>query len=224
MARLDARGLPGGLATVERARALAEMAEQRVQHLGWDEIETDLLPGFGAEHPLVAATLARVVGTLYGDGGRRIQNGPAWPLDRMLGHIAALARNRRPVAGGFLDGYRDYGDPLYRLRRDLAGSGFALDDWVLEVLSDETPEPCLPGAQAFWFFVHEHYWASPDFVLRLIEPDHLWEAMMCATEQPDAESGMAPVLRRLADCADVEIAAHCRDVLSRAFPDAGPDR
>lgn len=95
---------------------LAGMAEEGVQHLGWDGIETVRLPQFETEPTLVAATLARFVGSLYEDGGRRIRKGPGWPPDRLLRHISGLCRNRRPLAGGFPDGYRDYGDPLHRPR------------------------------------------------------------------------------------------------------------
>ncbi|MDJ0820712.1 MAG: hypothetical protein QNJ09_02735 [Paracoccaceae bacterium] len=220
LAELDARGIPGGLKAITRARALVAMAEAGRQHIGWEEIETTLLPQLSSEHPMVAATLSRFLGALYAEGGRRIQGGPAWPLDRMLDHIAELPENRRPVAGGFLNGYGDFGDPLHALRND-PGVGLDLDTWVLAVLADNHPEPYLPGAQAFWFYVHEHYWASPEFVMRLIDAGHLWEALMCATEQPNETSGMEPVLRRLAACDEAEIARSARECLQRAFPEGG---
>ena len=115
-----------------------------------------------------------------------------------------------------------------KLRRTLSAleaspalAGFDLDGWVIDVLSAEE-ETYLPNAQAFWFFVHEHYFARPDFVARLIAMGRAWVALMCATEARQAVDGMQPVLERLAAERDPEIARVARDHLDRFYRSEAP--
>ncbi|WP_425073739.1 hypothetical protein [Sagittula sp. S175] len=198
LADMDRRGFGVGphLRSLDRARGFVQMAMEGAQRVSWANVEGAFLPQMAREHPLVAAAIGRFLGSIYAFPEGRFTQGVPWGLGEMLDHLAGLPANRRVATGGFLNGYADVDDPFPMIHE--AVPGFAVDDWVLRVLADGQPEPYLPSAQAFWFPVHEHYWNRPDFAMRLIDEGHLWEAQMCATEGPVEDSGMAPVLARLA--------------------------
>lgn len=215
---LDRRGLAGGRnrEVLERARALHALSEAGQQKLRWPNCQRILLPQLHDPHVLIAAHAAKFLGTLYSDPAYFFPGGqdPA-PLPEILRGIADLPMHRRAVAGAFLDGLQDAGSPFAALG-DLDEAD--IKDWVLKVFSDDGPEPYLPGVQAFWFYVHERFCADPDFIMRLIDAGHAWEAMMCATEIYDERvEGMKPVLERLAALDDPEVAAPAQGLLDGVY-------
>ncbi len=216
---IDRRGLgPGDShAGLDRAIGLAMLAKAGQQRMRWAQCEAELLPQLEASNLMVAGAAARFLGVLLREAELLLQSAPP-PLPRILDHIAALPRGRRIVAGGFLQGFDDGdGDPFGVLRQHQELSGYDIDGWVLRVFSLKEAEPYLPSATSFWFHVHEGYAAAPDFVLRLIDAGHVWEAFMCATEAPERVPGMEAVLRSLAALPDAAIAQRARNALDRVF-------
>lgn len=214
---LDARdlGVTPHLKSIDHALGLKALGDRGRQMFRWREIEDMFLSSLKSAHPLVAGAAARVVGTVYGDVvHERIIEGALWSLDKVLRYLAALPRNRRRAAGGFLDGFGDCEDPLALITEK--APEFPLKEWVLDVLALGEEEPYLPAAQTFWFYVHEYFWNDPEFAYRLIEAGHEWVAYMCATEGPLAESAMRSVLETLARSEDHAIAEGAHAALARA--------
>ncbi len=218
---LDARQMGHGpyLAAIDRAMALDRLTRENAQRVTWEDIETKFLPQLRDAHPLVAGNLAKFIGSLYADyvdGGGRIMKGSPWPVPKILDYIAELPQNRRAVAGGFLDynGFSADNDPFGELAKIEGLTKATIDDWVLKIFAEDGPEPYLPGAQSFWFPVHESYWNDAAFAMRLIDADHIWEALVCATEAPlDKNSMMEPVLHRLINTNDPHIAQAAQNAL-----------
>lgn len=212
---LDARAVGTGtsLTSLKRARALATLADVGRQCMAWTTCEAELLPQLEDPHPMVAACAGRFLGSLYSDPEARFNRGTAPPLIEMMAHLTEVKTCRRAVAGGFCHGI----GALTGLP-DEVGDGFDLDDWTKAILAHPLEEPYVPGAQAFWFPVHEHYWNKPDFVGALIDMDREWIALMCATEAGFVE-GMRPILDRLADSNDADIAASAAAHIGRNYPD-----
>jgi len=210
------RGLdPEGHAALDRAFALATLAKERRQKLTWQNCVDQLLPQLSDPSVIVAACAARYLGTLYSDPSKGFVRSRPAPLEDVLDQIASLEPHRRAVAGGVLQGLApDFDGPFDVLKRRVAESGYDIDDWVLRVLDGAPNEPSFSGAQAFWFYVHEAYCMAPDFILRMIEAGHHWEAMMCATEVHAPVEGIEPVLRRLAALPDPEVSAGAKEWLS----------
>ncbi|XSG81441.1 MAG: hypothetical protein ACPW61_10190 [Methyloligella sp. ZOD6] len=121
------------------------------------------------------------------------------------------------VCGAFVHGLDTECYGLGSLASDERLRDFDLDQWVVESLSLDEDEIYIPNAQALWFHVHEHYDCDPGFVTRLIDMDRAWIAMMCATERRERIEGMEPVLHRLAENPDPEIAAHAESHLARYY-------
>lgn len=217
---IDARGL--GLGDSHRALwqafALSNLAREGRQHVSAKSCREDLLPQLEDPNQMVAGCAGRFIGMLYERRDELFNGSPPMSLTQMLDHLAALPGPRRAAAGGFLGGYADTDDPFRLLQDDKDLGDYDLDDWVLRVLDDNQGEAYYPGAQAFWFPVHEHYWNRPDFTNRLIDAGHIWVAYMCATENPSPESGMEPVLERLAASDHSDIADAARRCLARLHP------
>ncbi|MEM8731962.1 MAG: hypothetical protein AAGF79_18775 [Pseudomonadota bacterium] len=212
---LDARGLGmDSHQALERAMALVRLADEGVQRLTRENFSTELVPQLRDPHPLVAMAAGRYLGRICANPGFFIVRSQPMPLPEVLDLLAAGSVHRRNVAGGFLHGMSDgdMGDPFSLLDKALTEEGavYDLDGWVLDIFAGQDPEPYLPAAQSFWFYVHEAFCAKPAFIHRLIDAGHIWEAMMCATEIDDRVAGMEPVLDRLIAAGDEEIAARAR--------------
>ena len=192
---VDLRRGTDDLTAIRRAMALSALAQRGQQRLGWQSVETYLLPQLRDPHPLVAAAAAKFLGMLYDDPEEMINSGTPLPLPEMLDQLAFLPQHRRAVAGGFVDGLIE--GSLHDMGKLAALEGFYLDAWVMAVLAEKLHEPFLPSAQSFWFHVHEGYCFAPAFVTRMIDAGHLWEAMMTATEMHCRVEGMDVVLERL---------------------------
>lgn len=211
LAEVDVRRGSNDLPSIRRAMALVRLAREGTQRLSWSDCEQYLLPQLSDPHPLVAAAAGRYLGVLFSDPKEMIVHSTAPSVVQVMAQIAALPENRRFVAGGFLNGYDDL-SPFEAMREDKAFKDMDLAAWVMAVLDDRTPEPYLPSAQSFWFYVHEEFCFDPVFINRMIDADHLWEALMTATEMQQEVEGMRPVLQRLADCSAPGIATcaqHC---------------
>lgn len=217
---IDRRGLGLGRSNeaLERALALRGLADDGRQKLSWKNCEETLLPQLQDPHPLIAINAARFLGSLMSDPETKFTGRSAPPLRQVLEHLRGLPIYRSRVAGGFVDGiYDHFGRYLDAFR---AIEGFDTEAWVLDILALEDEEPYLPGAQAFWFFLHEEYCADPGFVSRLIDAGHAWIAMMCATEIQGKVDGMQPVLSRLSESHDAEIAQQSARWLDLFYRDA----
>lgn len=149
---------------------------------------------------------------LYHKGDKMFVSGTPLPLKDILLRVASLPINRRAVAGGFMENFS-----FRSLREKPLMEGFDVEDWVLDVFAQVTPEPYLPSAQSFWFHVHEAFCTDPAFVGRMIDAGHLWEALMTATEIQDRVDGMEPILKRLAACDEPSIATSAKLCLERHY-------
>lgn len=220
---IDRRGL--GLGDTHRALqqafALSSMARGR-QHVSAKLFRENILPKLTDANMMVAAAAGRFVGRLFEDRNELFNGPPPMTLAEILDYIVELPVSRRAAAGGFLNGFGDDQEPFSVLREDPDFGDYDLDSWVLRVFADKKAEPYYPSSQAFWFYVHEYYWNAPGFVNHLIDADHLWEALMCATEAPSPESGMEPVLRRLGTSKEETIAKVARACLIRTFDRPDP--
>ncbi|MFD0986928.1 hypothetical protein [Methyloligella solikamskensis] len=217
MDNLEARGLgqPGMRVAVEKAEELEILAD-KADPVSWEQCAAEILPLIDDPHPMVAAGAARYLGALFAD--------ESFPEDEAAPSLAAfitsLSRRpalRRALCGGFVRGFDTGSYGLGSLAADERLKEFDLDEWVIEVLSLDEDELYLPNVQAFWFHVHEFYDGDPGFITRLIDMDRSWIAMMCATERPERVEGMEPVLHRLAENPDPEIAAHAESHLARFY-------
>lgn len=216
---IDARGIGTGdsHSAVERAFALAALAEKARQRMTWAQCTSEVLPQLLDPHPMVAACAARFLGVLYSEPETLFNSAPK-PLAWVLNLLADIEVNRRAVAGGFLRGLDvESIDPFEAMRADPQLVGFDIDAWALAIFADTTPEPYLPGTQAFWFYVHEAFCARPDFIDRLIDLNHPWEALMCATEPTEAVDGMQPVLKRLVGLNLEGVSPAARGCLTRLY-------
>lgn len=217
---LDVRGL--GLGDSHRALwqayALSSLAREGRQRVSAKDCRDTLMPQMEDPNQMVAGCAGRFIGMLYESPDQMFNGPPPLTLPQMLDHLADLSGPRRAAAGGFLCGFADIEDPFHKLQGDPDLCDYDLDEWVLRILADNHDEAFYPGAQAFWFPVHEHYWNRPDFANCMIDAGHLWVAYMCATENPSAESGMEPVLNRLAGSDHADIAEGARRCLARLRP------
>lgn len=196
------------------ALALHGLTERGQQRVGWSRFETHVLPLLAHDNPVVVAHAARFIGQLFGDADELMQGQGAWSGARILLQIAGLPRHRRTAAGGFLNGIDCMDpDPFAELTR--IAPELDLGEWVMAVLSDHRDEPYIPGAQMFWFYLHEHYDRDPDMVLRMIDAGHLDVAWMCITENNPPADGMERPLERLASGPDESYAELARRLLDR---------
>ncbi|MEJ6390928.1 hypothetical protein [Gymnodinialimonas ulvae] len=220
IADIDALGLGLGNTgeALRRGFALASLAQSGRQKVSRKAMDHEILPQFDDPHPLIAGCAGRFVGRVYKDTKRSFNNGTPQPLANILDHIGALATNRRAVAGGFLHGLDDFGNNVFvDLKKDPRLEGYDVDGWVMRIFADPVPEVHLPGAQGFWFPVHEHYCLDPPFVDKMIDAGLTWEALLCATEMQEPVDGMAAVLQRLAEVEDRGIADPARNCLERVY-------
>ncbi|WP_308918204.1 hypothetical protein [Jannaschia sp. LMIT008] len=209
---LDALGKGEGEA-IDRAMALHAMHGEGAQRLSPDELERDVLSQLADPHPMVAAHAARVLGGYMAMPERILGTPPAW-MD-VIARIAALPdANRRPVAGGFLNG-TDLGmEGLYVPFREAGVADAAVEDWAIGIAAVDSPDPAYPGSQSFWFPLHEAWSQRPDLGHRLIDVGDRRLAYMCATEDHPLTDAMRPVLERLAEGTD-EIAREAASQLER---------
>ncbi|MEJ6390929.1 hypothetical protein [Gymnodinialimonas ulvae] len=210
LADLDARGVGTGdsLPALREAQALEKIAQEGRQVVGWQTCEDVLLPKLEHPHPMVAGCAGKLVGSLYTPDMDRFGNTTPWPLTKMMDHLTHVQGCRRAVAGGFVVAF----DEMPYLVEDL-GDAFDLDAWVMEILAHPLGEPYVPGAQAFWFHVHEYYWRDVDFMFGLLDAGHDWIAYMCATE--GAELALVrPVLDRIV-AGETELAEAARTFIAR---------
>ncbi|GAB5449655.1 hypothetical protein [Gymnodinialimonas sp.] len=210
LADIDARGLGSGnsLPALRTAMALSTLAREGRQHLHWDTVKAEVLPKLEDPHPMVAANAGAFIGMLMGHGAERIVRSTPPPLREFLDVLANVKGCRRAVAGGFVEAF----DGFTEVQRE-AGEGFDLDAWVLAILAHPTPEPYVPGTQAFWFPVHEFYWRDVAFMHRLLDAGNDWVAYMCATEGAELEL-VRPILDRIA-AGQTELAQAARDFIRR---------
>ena len=222
---LEARGIgmPGTAEAVAKASSFHELTEalrdapDSDPEISSATLERRWMPLLDHPHPMVAAGAGRYLGALYANAAfRRDMSAPT--LRSMLDKLRNLTRHRAAVSGAFIDGYDVLmlGLSALTTAKELKDAEFDLNGWVLEVLAGDK-ETYLPNAQAFWFPVHEYYFNDPEFVGRLIELDHDWVALMCATEAREPVSGMRPMLDRLATSADPEIAAAAQSHRDRFY-------
>jgi hypothetical protein len=219
MEGLDARhvGTPGTSEAIAKACMLYDQSDDAAA-MTWEECERHVLPALDDAHVMVAAGAARYLGALYAQDC--LVHDPATPrLVVLLEQMRDRSRNRAAVCGAFICGYDSMCEGLGVLASDqsLAAEGFDLDRWVIDVLAAEQREVYLPNAQAFWFYVHEHYAGDPAFVTRLIDMDRAWIAMMCATDLNEPVENMRPVLERLASERAPEIAVPAQAHLKRHY-------
>ena len=201
LASLDARGIGQGphLEALDRAMALDWMADEVRQRLPWSAVEQDIWPQVCDPHPLIATHAAKLLGMFTEEAEELIQGPPPPPTPVMLGRLVVEPIHRRAAAGGFLYGIgRWHGEPFGRLAGFPGMAGFDVEGWVLDVLRGSADEVYLPGSQAFWFFLHERYWADPAMAHRLLDEGHRGIAFMCATEGRPPAPGMDGVLERIA--------------------------
>lgn len=227
LTELDRLGLgaPRTLQAIAMARDLMARADAG-ETMSWTVCEAEVLPLLDHPHPLVAAHAARFLGAFYSEEGLS-EDDSAWsdrasyppPLPDMLERLRRKENNRYIICGGFIDGFDSDCAGLYTLARDkhITDAQFDIDAWVFGVLKEKPYEPFLPGAQSFWFYLHEYYDYRPDIIDRMIKAGRDWIAMMCATEVHDKVDGMEPVLRQLAGNDDPEIAASARWHLDRYY-------
>ncbi|WP_141693986.1 hypothetical protein [Methyloligella halotolerans] len=217
MDALEQRGLghPGMRMAIEKSVELDALANEP-EPISWQECEAELLPLLDHAHPMIAAGAARYLGALFAEAPFP-DDEKAPGLPEFLEDLAQRSEHRRSLCGAFIRGLDTECRGLGTLATDPRLQAFDLDEWVVEVLSLDEEEPFLPNVQAFWFYVHEYYDTDPGFITRLIEMDRAWIAMMCATESPSRIEGMEPVLHRLAENPDPEIAAHAESHLARHY-------
>ncbi|MEX3016917.1 hypothetical protein [Gymnodinialimonas hymeniacidonis] len=212
LADLDARGIGTGnsLHALTVSQALAQIADGGRQVLSWETVEAEILPKLDDPHPMIAACAGKLLGATYSDGAERLRGKGAKSLAQMLEHLTGLQSCRRAAAGGFVAGFDEFGIFL-----EEAGKDFDLDGWVLAILAHPMGEPYVPGAQAFWFYLHEYYWRDVDFMHRLLDAGHDWVAYMCATE--GAELALVrPVLERIVAESSAELAKGAKAFIARA--------
>lgn len=205
------------------ALSLHDLRERAQQRLSWSDFEGRLLPLLASYSPLLVAHAAGFIGSLYTDVEERMRGRGAWGGPRILDYIAGLPRHRRVAAGAFLRGIDAMDpDPFAELSRIAPGLNIA--DWVMMVLEDRVDEPYIPGSQAFWFYLHEHYDCDPDMVVRFVEAGHLYVAWMCITENHPPAPGMERALHLLAEGSDATYAEAARRLLNdMAEADASPE-
>ncbi len=216
MRDLDQRGLgfPGTMAAFIKADELLVLADSDTP-LPWAACKRDLIPLLKDPHPMVVGGAARALGSFYAEDD--YPDDPSAPvLKDILENLATLDTHRAIACGGFVCGIDIDCSGLYALQSDtrLEGTNFALDDWILKVVTYDNYEPYLPNAQAIWFYVHEHYDTRPEMVMAFIDVGRSWLAMMCATEVHQTVTGMKPVLERLAKNTATEIAEAAKQHLA----------
>jgi hypothetical protein len=208
MRRLEEKGIgqQGTVAAFADADTLLAKAEAGVA-LSWAACDRDVVALLSDPHPMVVAGAARYLGSLYVSNS--FHDDPEAPdLIAILNRLSSLAQFRAIACGGFICGF----DVDCSGLRALASNGrieeadFSIDDWVLDVVAGDDYEPYLPNAQALWFYIHEFYCSDPAMIMRFIDRDRIWLALMCATEVRDAVQGMKPVLERLLAAPDAEVA------------------
>lgn len=219
LASLDTRGIgmPGTVVALDQAIELYDKSDDVVA-ISWAECERDVLPLLDDPHPMVAAGAARYLGALYADGC--FNEEPQAPkLVEILARLARHSNRCAAVCGSFVCGFDTMCEGLAVLRGDVTppAAEFDLDRWVIDVLTADDSREYLPNAQSFWFYVHEYYAAKPKFVMRLIDIDRAWVAMMCATDIDKRIKGMRPVLERLAASPDPEIAEPAQAHMARLY-------
>ncbi len=210
-------GLPGTMAAFRKADELLALAE-RDPPLPWLECKRDLLPLLQDTHPMIVGGAARALGAFYSEDD--YPDDPEAPdLRAMLEMLGDLKTHRAIACGGFVCGFDIDYSGLYALQSDsrLQGGVFALDDWILNIITFDDYEPYLPNAQPIWFYIHEHYCAKPDMVMTFIDKGRSWLAMMCATEVHEAVTGMKPVLERLAQDTAPDIAEAAKQHLAEHY-------
>ena len=233
MKELDAKGLgpPDTIAAFAKAVELSHLGFA-LEDAPWSRVETELISLLEHSHPMVAAGAARCLGELYADEDFDFDSEDedgAYSETRPSGHpglVEILERLRKVnghrvhVAGGFICGFDESAmGGMHGLSKHPAvkAARFDFDQWVLDILAREKEEPYLPNTQSFWFYVHEHYDFDPQFCMRLIDNDRSFVALMCATEQHEPVQGMKPVLQRLAEDDDEEIAHAARQHLTSVY-------
>ncbi|MGE3244775.1 MAG: hypothetical protein AB7J19_00465, partial [Beijerinckiaceae bacterium] len=172
---LDRRklGQRGTLQAIRKAFELGKMADRGLS-MSWAECEADILPLLDHDHPLIVSHAARVLGSLYsGDTPDEemdlpidlLRDGP--PLVDILDKLRTHKNFPYAACGGFINGFDSDLSGLYSLDNDerLKQVGFDLDGWIFDVLKADFYEPYLPGSQAFWFYLHEHYDYNPAAVM-----------------------------------------------------------
>lgn len=155
-------------------------------------------------HPIRAAAAGFWIGACYRDPA------PSGcpPFDEMLEFLGTVRPHAPAVAGAFINGLDDGCMGFAALtQHEGFPKGFDVKAWCLKVL-EGTPEVYNPAAQAFWFYLHEHFDFDPDFVRALYAAGHSYVALMCATEHRGRVDGMAQVLKRIARDPDPQIAQY----------------
>lgn len=198
---LKARGLGNDEGRAMRqALSVHKIARKGRQCAGARDLTEALLPQLNDPHPLVVANMGVFLGGFFADIEDRFLGEGLMTMPEILNYLSGLKAHRRAAAGGFLFGMDSLdGGPLVDLRAhpEIVDTGFDIDDWVLDILSDGQDEPYMPGAQAFWFFLHEDYCTSPDMVIRMIDAGHYWVAWMCITEINPPDPVMTPALEHM---------------------------
>lgn len=219
---LDAAEVGDG--RTRRALSLASALHDEVEAIRSGDAEPDLaeavpriLPLLDDPHPLVEAQAHRWLGAVHGhviadDAAATSAGLPT--LAAILSRLATRATGRARAAGAFVDGFGEGAGGLHELCDCPELAGFDFEGWAIEILRD-ADEPYVPGAQAFWFYVHEAWCDRPDLAHRLIDAGNPFAAFACATELDPPAPGMDGVLRRLAAGDDPEMAAQAGDVLAR---------
>lgn len=210
-------GPPGTLAAFANADELLHKAEAG-HPIPWPECERETLALLDDPHPMVVAGAARYLGALY--ESNCFGNDPAAPnLIAMLDRLSALPQFRAIACGGFVCGFDTECSGLHALASDsrVIEAGFAIDDWILKIVTSDDYEPYLPNAQALWFYIHEYYDFEPEMVMKFIDRGRAWLALMCATEAPQAVDGMKPVLERLSTTRDAAIAEAAKGHLAAHY-------
>ncbi|APE42301.1 hypothetical protein BOO69_01895 [Sulfitobacter alexandrii] len=196
------------------ALALHGLTDRARQRVSGQSLRDTLLPLLQSDHPLVAAHAARFIGSLMADFEERVMAPDDWTPARIVEHLRHLQKHRRSVAGAFLNGI-DAMDPdpfaeLVRIAPDLD-----VEQWVMDVLRGPAEAAFLPGTQAFWFYLHEHYDRDPAMVLRFVRAGHLDVAWMCITENSPPADGMEPALEAMALQDPEGYGTAARDLLRR---------
>lgn len=219
MLDLEERGLgyPGTLAAFAKADDLLRRANgERPQT--WAQCQRDVMPLLTDPHPMVVAGAARCLGSFYAEDDDPDEPDAPTLID-MLDRLSGLENHHALACGGFVCGFDGECSGLYTLQSDarLSEPDFVLDDWIIKIVARDHAEPYLPNAQPIWFYIHEHYDSDPDMVMRFIDLDRSWLAMMCATEVRATVPGMRPVLERLATDGDPNIAESARRHLASYY-------
>lgn len=158
---------------------------------------------------LVRASAAYALGHLYygclTEGRKHVP-----PMRDILDEIARLERITPGVAGHFLCGcqFRN-GSP------EEIWTGVDMDSWILNLLRESGQEPYVPSGQSLTFYAHEIFADNLGAIETMLQMGRASLAVWTATQEPGYLKEIRPVVERMTNSQDPEVAQAIQTYLAK---------